>query len=139
MYDVIIIGGSYAGMAAALQLARARRSVCVIDAGQRRNRFASSSHGVLGQDGVAPAEIANNAKAQLLRYPTATWRTGTVTRAEKTQDFFTVSTEQAERIVAQRLILATGVTDELPAIPPARMPPPIPSMIAPWRVFSISC
>ena len=51
-YDVIIVGGSYAGMAAALQLVRARRSVLMIDAGERRNRFASHSHGFLGQDGV---------------------------------------------------------------------------------------
>src|SRR5690606_27032268 len=51
-YDVIVIGGGYAGMAAALQLVRARRSVLVIDAGERRNRFASHSHGFLGQDGV---------------------------------------------------------------------------------------
>ena len=50
-YDVMIAGGSYAGMAAALQLVRARRKVLVIDAGQRRNRFATESHGLLGQDG----------------------------------------------------------------------------------------
>ena len=52
-YDVIIAGGSYAGMSAGLQLARARRKVLVIDAGQRRNRFAATSHGFLGQDGRA--------------------------------------------------------------------------------------
>lgn len=57
-YDVMAIGGSYAGMAAALQLLRARRTVLAIDAGQRRNRFASQSHGSLGQDGVDPTEIA---------------------------------------------------------------------------------
>ncbi len=117
MYDVIIVGGSYAGMAAALQLARARRTVCVIDAGQRRNRFASASHGLLGQDGAAPSEIAGNAKAQLLRYPTVTWHDGTAIRAEKDEDSFTVHMEQEEAIVARRLVLATGVTDELPAIP----------------------
>ena len=59
-HDVIVIGGSYAGMAATLQLVRARRSVLVIDAGERRNRFASHSHGFLGQDGVPPGEIAAN-------------------------------------------------------------------------------
>ncbi len=117
MYDVIVVGGSYAGMAAALQLARGRRSVCVIDAGQRRNRFASTSHGVLGQDGTAPSEIAGNAKAQLLRYPTVMWRDGTVVRAEKNEDSFTIHMEQEEILVAGRLVLATGVTDELPAIP----------------------
>jgi thioredoxin reductase/predicted methyltransferase len=117
MYDVIVVGGSYAGMAAALQLARGRRTVCVIDAGQRRNRFASTSHGVLGQDGTAPSEIAGNTKAQLLRYPTVAWRDGTVVLAEKNEDSFTVHMEQEEIVVARRLVLATGVTDELPAIP----------------------
>lgn len=57
-YDLAVIGGSYAGMAAALQLARARRKVVVIDAGLRRNRFASHSHGFLTQDGVAPGRPA---------------------------------------------------------------------------------
>ncbi len=117
MYDVIVVGGSYAGMAAALQLARGRRTVCVIDAGQRRNRFASTSHGVLGQDGTAPSEIAGNAKAQLLRYPSVTWRDGTVVLAEKTGDAFTVHMKQEEIVAARRLVLATGITDELPAIP----------------------
>jgi len=76
LYDVIIIGGSYAGMAATLQLLRARRSVLVIDAGERRNRFASHSHGFLGQDGVDPGEIALNARRQLEAYPTLTWLEG---------------------------------------------------------------
>lgn len=58
MYELIIIGGSYAGMAVALQLLRARRTVLVIDAGQRRNCMAAESHGFLGQDGSDPAEIA---------------------------------------------------------------------------------
>ncbi|WP_244152120.1 FAD-binding protein [Sulfitobacter dubius] len=62
LHDVIIIGGSYAGMAASLQLLRARRSVLVIDAGKRRNRTASHSHGFLGQDGVDPAVIASDAR-----------------------------------------------------------------------------
>jgi len=69
-YDVIVIGGSYAGMAAALQLVRARRKVLIVDAGQRRNRFAATSHGVLTQDGRAPEAIAAEAKTQLLAYTT---------------------------------------------------------------------
>lgn len=117
MDDVIIIGGSYAGMAAALQLVRGRRNVAVLDAGQRRNRFASAAHGVLGQDGKAPAAIAADAKAQLLMYPNVTWRDGTAVSAEKTGDCFTVHTAQGERLTAERLILATGVIDDLPAIP----------------------
>ncbi|TDN15166.1 thioredoxin reductase, partial [Lactobacillus crispatus] len=77
-YDAIIVGGSYAGMAAGLQLARARRQVLVIDAGQRRNRFATESHGFLGQDGKPPELIAGEARAQLLAYPTVRWRDATV-------------------------------------------------------------
>ena len=60
-HDVIIVGGSYAGMEAALQLLRARRKVLVIDAGIRRNRFASHAHGFLTQDGVPPDAIAARA------------------------------------------------------------------------------
>ena len=56
-YDVIVIGGSFAGLSAALQLGRARRSVLVIDAGENRNRFAHAANGLLGHDGKSPAEI----------------------------------------------------------------------------------
>ena len=67
-FDVAVIGGSYAGLSASLQLARARRQVLVIDAGRRRNRFADASHGFLGQDGRPPEAIAADGKAQLLAY-----------------------------------------------------------------------
>jgi thioredoxin reductase len=117
MYDVIVVGGSYAGMAAALQLVRGRRNVTVLDAGQPRNRFASRAHGVLGQDGRAPSDIAANAKMQLLKYPNLAWRDGTAAFAEKTGEYFTVHTKQAEVLTARRLVLATGVSDELPEIP----------------------
>jgi thioredoxin reductase len=115
-YDVIVIGGSYAGMAGALQLARGRRNVLVIDAGIRRNRFASHSHGVLGQDGKSPSAIADEAKAQLLKYPTVTWIEGSVESAEKVGNLFTVITADNKTLSAKRLLLATGVSDHLPAI-----------------------
>jgi len=117
MYDVIIIGGSYAGISAGLQLARARRRVLVIDAGSRRNRFASASHGFLGQDGRDPGAIAAHARAELLAYPTVTWIDGTATTARPVEDNFAVELASGERVTARRLILAAGVTDELPAIP----------------------
>ncbi|EIK46369.1 putative oxidoreductase protein [Cellvibrio sp. BR] len=115
-FDVIVIGGSYAGMAGALQLARGRRQVAVIDAGIRRNRFAAHSHGVLGQDGKSPALIASEAKAQLLLYPNLSWIEGTVERAEKVGDLFQVTTRDQQTLSAKRLLLATGVSDHLPAI-----------------------
>lgn len=116
MFDVIVIGGSYAGMAGALQLARGRRKVAVIDAGIRRNRFAEHSHGVLGQDGKPPALIASEAKAQLLLYPNVSWIEGTVDSAEKAGDLFNVITTDNQTLSAKRLLLATGVSDHLPAI-----------------------
>ena len=115
-HDVIVVGGSYSGMAATLQLVRARRSVLVIDAGQRRNRFASHSHGFLGQDGVPPGEIAANARRQLEAYPTLTWLEGRVEAVAGQTDEFTVTTADGESHLGRRILLATGVTDQLPAI-----------------------
>lgn len=115
-YDLIIIGGSYAGMAAALQMLRARRRVLIIDAGQRRNRFASHSHGFLSQDGSDPAEIAAIAKRQLQAYPTLTWLDDTAVDASGRNDAFVVTTAAGARYEARRLLLAVGVSDELPAV-----------------------
>jgi thioredoxin reductase len=116
MHDVIIIGGSYAGMAAALQLARARRSVLVLDAGQRRNRFATTAHGLLGQDGQPPGVIAAKGRADVLAYPTVTWREAAVTDVANVDGGFTV-TAAGEPYRGKRLVLATGVADEVPPIP----------------------
>ena len=102
-YDVIVIGGSYAGMAAALQLLRARRTVLVIDAGQRRNRMAVESHGFLGQDGSDPAEIARVARSQLERYHTLTWIEGTAVAVSGARDGFTVTTGEGDDHHGRRL------------------------------------
>jgi thioredoxin reductase len=116
-YDAIIVGGSYAGMAAALQLARARRRVLVIDEGVRRNRFASHSHGFLGQDGRPPGDIAAEARDQLMRYPTVTWETGRAEEAERTDTGFRITDTKGRSHQGRRLLLAVGVADDLPAIP----------------------
>lgn len=116
MYDVIVIGGSYSGMAAALQLLRARRAVLVIDAGLRRNRVVSEAHGFLSQYGVDPAEFSRTARAQLMAYPTLTWLDAAATAAEPSKDGFVVTTSNGERHEGKRLIFATGVSDTLPAI-----------------------
>src|SRR4051794_38897817 len=115
LHDVIIVGGSYAGLAAALQLGRARRSVLVLDAGQRRNRFVSASHGFLSQDGTSPNEIAAKGKAEVLAYPTVQWREALVTALHASSRGF-VAQSAAGQHEAKRLIVATGVIDELPSI-----------------------
>lgn len=117
IYDVIIVGGSYSGISAGLQLARARRKVLVIDAGQRRNRFAHSSHGFLGQDGRNPGTIANEARAQLLAYPTVEWLSQPAIQADTSDGGYLITAGTGEQFQARRLILATGVVDELPEIP----------------------
>jgi len=115
-YDVIIVGGSYAGLSCAMQLGRARRRVLVIDAGQRRNRYASHSHGFLTQDGRAPADIAADGKRQVLAYPTVSWREGRALRAAQTAGGFEVLLDDGSTVQALRLVLASGVVDELPPV-----------------------
>ncbi len=117
MYDAIIVGGSYAGLAAALQLARARRKILVIDGGQRRNRFATEAHGFLGRDGYEPGAIVAEARQQLLSYPTVEWRDARVVSAAGQADAFHLTDDKGAAAQGRRLLLALGVTDELPAIP----------------------
>jgi thioredoxin reductase len=116
-FDVAVIGGSYAGISAATQLARARRRVLVIDAGQRRNRYALHSHGFLGQDGREAAAIAADGKVQLMKYPTVRWLEGAATQASANDTGFAVAMADGASFRAERLVLATGMVDELPAVP----------------------
>ena len=112
--DVIIIGGSFAGLAAAIYLARARRDVLVLDGGEPRNRFSAHSHGVFALDEQPGSELLKTAKSQLLVYPTARFLSKKVSRVSKREDFFEVETEgDKERFQSRRLILATGLVDEL--------------------------
>lgn len=115
--DVIVIGGSFAGLSAAMQLVRGQRKVTVIDAGEPRNRFADQSHGFFGLDGVSPVVIQQEASRQLLKYPTATIVKGKATSVEKTATGFTVTLGDGHTLSSKKLILATGLRDELPTIP----------------------
>ncbi|GGY09079.1 hypothetical protein GCM10007386_44510 [Pseudoduganella dura] len=120
MFDAIVVGGGFAGLAAALQLARARRAVLLVDANQPRNRFSASVHGFLGHDGKPPHQIRAEARQQLARYPTVTFADGAATAAIRSGGGFIVEIEgeggqHQER--ALRLVLAGGVRDELPALP----------------------
>ncbi len=115
--DVLIVGGSYAGIAAGLILARARRPVTIIDSGLPRNRAASHSHGVLGQDGISGAELLKNARQQLLDYPTVRWLQGEVVHAQSTAEGVEVRTADGQVLAARKLLLATGIADQLPELP----------------------
>ena len=115
-HEVVIVGGSFAGLAAALQLARARRSVLVVDSGKARNRFSHAAHGILGHDGRSPAEIRRLGREQLLAYPTASVVNATVDRIEGEADAFYVVLGDGQTIRVRRIILAHGVTDTLPDI-----------------------
>ncbi|WP_413675069.1 NAD(P)/FAD-dependent oxidoreductase [Massilia cellulosiltytica] len=115
-FDVIVVGGSYAGLSAAMQLARARRRVLVIDAGRRRNRHADRSHGFLTQDGAEGAAIAAQGRAQLRAYPNVAWANETAVAARIDGDGFDVALPDGGTVRGRRLILATGVADTLPAV-----------------------
>ncbi|GAB3066491.1 NAD(P)/FAD-dependent oxidoreductase [Stenotrophomonas tumulicola] len=115
--DVIIIGGSFAGLSAALILARARRQVLVIDAGQPRNRASSHSHGVLGLDGIAGSELLKTARQQLLAYPGVHWINGEAVQAQAGPKGVQVRTDDGQVHAARKLLLATGILDTLPGIP----------------------
>ena len=118
--EFAVIGGSYAGLSAALQLARARRDVTIVDSGLRRNRFVDeaggTSHGFLSRDGVAPGAIAAEARRQLLCYPTVRWLDGAADEATHGEDGRFIFRVGEESVTAKRLVLATGVRDELPAV-----------------------
>ncbi|MCG6857948.1 MAG: NAD(P)/FAD-dependent oxidoreductase [Salaquimonas sp.] len=116
-HDVIVIGGSFAGMSAATYVARARRSVCVIDTGLPRNRFAAHSHGFFGHDGAKPADMLATARSQLIVYPEVTFIEDKAVDANKSEDGFSVILATGKTLAAKRLVLAYGMSDELPDIP----------------------
>jgi thioredoxin reductase len=117
MNDVIIIGGSFAGLAGALQLGRARRKVTVLDTGLPRNRFAGHSHGLLGHDHKPPLDILAEARRQLTRYPTIKLVNARADSVTGAIDDFSVLTADGESLRARRVILSYGVADQMPDVP----------------------
>jgi thioredoxin reductase len=115
-FDVIIIGGSYAGLAAAMALGRALRNVLVIDNGLPCNRQTPQSHNFITHDGRAPGVIAALAKQQVQQYPTIQFFDGLAISAEKTKTGFNVATAD-QTFSAAKLIFATGIRDLMPDIP----------------------
>ncbi len=119
MEDVIVVGGSFAGLSAAMYLARARRRLLVADSGHPRNRYSVRSHGVLALDGREGSEILRSARAQLLEYSTGDLADARVERVIRREHplSFEVSTSEGQRFASRRLILATGLVDQRPGIP----------------------
>lgn len=117
LYDVVVIGGSYAGLSGALQVARSGRPVCVVDGGKPRNRFASHSHGFFGQDGQVPQHMIARARADLAAYPNVTLLDTLATGAQREGMHFAVTVASGGTVTARKVLLAYGVVDLLPDIP----------------------
>ncbi|MFB9865447.1 NAD(P)/FAD-dependent oxidoreductase [Rufibacter immobilis] len=115
-FDVIIIGGSYAGLSAAMCLGRALRQVLVLDMGQPCNRQTPHSHNFLTQDGETPAAIAQKARAQVQAYPNVSFRNDAALQVTGQNCDFTVTTASSSILKASKLIFATGIRDLMPPI-----------------------
>jgi len=117
-YDVVVIGGGAAGLSGALALGRARRSVLVIDAGSPRNAPASHVHNYLGREGAPPSELLAGGRKEAAQYG-AEIVEGEVTAAERLPDGagFRIVRADGGVVTARRLLVTTGLVDELPPIP----------------------
>lgn len=115
-FDVIIIGGSYAGLSAGMSLGRSLRKVLIIDSGKPCNQQTPYSHNFLTQDGKTPKEITEVSRKQVLKYETVNFYDGRVTKAAQNSGRFEVETENGEKFSAKKLILASGVKDQIPDI-----------------------
>ncbi|RZJ68210.1 MAG: NAD(P)/FAD-dependent oxidoreductase [Flavobacterium sp.] len=116
-YEVIIIGGSYAGLSAAMTLGRSLRSVLLIDSGTPCNRNSPYSHNLIGFDGESPAVIAEKAREQVLKYHSVTYLVGHATAVSGYDNEFQVTTDAGLSFLAKKILLATGITDIIPDIP----------------------
>lgn len=119
-YDVLVIGGGAAGLSAAQMLGRTRRSVLVVDSGEPRNAPAGGVHGFLSRDGVSPAELLETGRAEAGRYGVRTVRGEAVTAAGSITEGFTVTLADGRVRKGSRLLITTGLVDDLPAIPGLR-------------------
>ncbi|GAA0878938.1 FAD-dependent oxidoreductase [Algoriphagus jejuensis] len=129
-FDAIIIGGSFAGLSAAMTLGRSLRKVLIIDAGKPCNRQTPHSHNFLTQDGKTPAEILSIAREQVAQYDMVTFQSGTVVAGKKVELGFEITTDTGQVFEGKKLIFATGLTDIMPDIP---------GFAACWGISVIHC
>lgn len=118
--DCLVVGGGPAGLSAALVLGRCGRRVLVCDAGEPRNAASAALHGFLTRDGISPLELRALARAELARYDTVTVRDLRVGGIRTVAGGFEAELPRGARVRARTLLLATGVVDELPAVPGVR-------------------
>jgi thioredoxin reductase len=118
-YDVLVVGGGPAGLAGAVALGRARRSVLVVDAGEPRNARADGIHNYLTRDGMTPAEFAAAGRAEVRRFG-GDITDGRATAVSRTPDGFAVALADGTSVTARRLLVTTGLVDELPDVPGVR-------------------
>jgi thioredoxin reductase len=116
MYDVIIVGAGPAGLSAALMLGRCRRSVLVFDTGHPRNAASQAMHGFLTRDGTPPLDFLRMAREELRQYETVSLRLAEVVAAECRDGHFEVRVAHGPGAAARKLLIATGVVDNLPRI-----------------------
>lgn len=116
MYEVIIVGAGPAGLSAALMLGRCRRRVLVCDSGEYRNYASHALHGFLSRDGISPRELRRLGREQLQQYESVELRQARVVDAALQDGHFVVTLEDGTRLEARKLLLATGVRDELPPL-----------------------
>lgn len=119
MYDVVVIGGGAAGLNGALMLARARRSVVVLDAGAPRNAPADAVHGLFGREGMPPAELLERGRAEVRGYGGRVV-SGEADEVTRDGDGFVVGLVDGRTVRARRVLVATGLVDELPDVPGVR-------------------
>ncbi|RFM33236.1 NAD(P)/FAD-dependent oxidoreductase [Chitinophaga silvisoli] len=129
-FEVIIVGGSYAGLQAGMTLGRALRKVLIIDSGKPCNAQTPHSHNFLTRDGETPAAITTVALEQLKTYNTVQLLRGKAIKGEKTGHGFAITTEAGERFTAKKLIITTGIKDLVPDIP---------GVAACWGISVIHC
>jgi thioredoxin reductase len=115
-YDCIIVGAGPAGLSAALMLGRCRRRVLVCEVGEPRNSRAKELHNYLTRDGISPLEFLRLARKEVEEYSTIEFVTAEVIDTRRTTDGFTVILSDRNELGARKLLLATGVVDDLPDI-----------------------
>lgn len=115
-YEVIIVGGSFAGLSAAMALGRSLRKVLIIDCGRPCNKQAPFSHNFITHDGANPASLLQKAKEEVMSYPTVSWLHDTVLKGAAHGGLFTLQTEHSGSISAHKVLFATGIRDIMPDI-----------------------